>query len=101
MFKTKSKSLVDGDKGKEQLDEFPANDVAVNLSDFKNFDFRVTRLDELLKIYTMNSENYPEMWKVFIFIFTLSHGQCSVERGFNVNKDSVKDDADKFIEQAA
>lgn len=49
----------------------------------------------------MNSENYPEMWKVFIFIFTLSHGQCSVERGFNVNKDSVKDDADKFIEQAA
>lgn len=97
MFKTKSKSLVDGDKGKEQLDEFLANDVAVNLSDFKNFDFRVTRLDELLKIYTMNSENYPEMWKVFIFIFTLS----SVERGFNVNKDSVKDDADKFIEQEA
>lgn len=97
MFKTKSRSLVDGDKGKEQLDEFLANDVAVNLSDFKNFDFRVTRLDELLKIYTMNSENYPEMWKVFIFIFTLS----SVERGFNVNKDSVKDDADKFIEQEA
>ena len=89
--------MVDGDKGKEQLDEFLANDVAVNLSDFKNFDFRVTRLDELLKIYTMNSENYPEMWKVFIFIFTLS----SVERGFNVNKDSVKDDADKFIEQEA
>ena len=88
---------MDGDKGKEQLDEFLANDVAVNLSDFKNFDFRVTRLDELLKIYTMNSENYPEMWKVFIFIFTLS----SVERGFNVNKDSVKDDADKFIEQEA
>ena len=28
------------------------------------------------------------MWQVCIFIFTLSHGQAPVERGFNVNKDT-------------
>ena len=29
------------------------------------------------------------MWKVFIFIFTLSHGQSQVERGFIINKEIV------------
>ena len=29
------------------------------------------------------------MWKVFIFIFTLLHGQSQVERGFSVNKEIV------------
>ena len=34
------------------------------------------------------------MWKGYIFFFTLSHGQSSVERGFKVNKDSLKDNLD-------
>ena len=29
------------------------------------------------------------MWKVFIFIFTLSHGQSQVERGLGINKEIV------------
>ena len=29
------------------------------------------------------------MWKVFIFIFTLSHVQSQVERGFSINKEIV------------
>ena len=29
------------------------------------------------------------MWKVFIFIFTLSNGQSQVERGFGINKEIV------------
>ena len=29
------------------------------------------------------------MWKVFIFLFTLSHGQSQVERGFSINKEIV------------
>ena len=84
MFKNKRISLVDGDKGKEQFDKFLANDVAVNRSNFKNFDFKITRLDGFLKIYTMNGETYPEMWKVYIFIFTLSHGQSSLLKEVSV-----------------
>ena len=34
-------------KAREQFDKFLANDIAVNCSDFKNFDFKVTRLDDL------------------------------------------------------
>ena len=30
------------------------------------------------------------MWQVCIFIFTLTHGQSCVERGFNINKDTLK-----------
>ena len=91
MFKNKRISSVDGDKGKEQFDKFFADDCAVSHSDFKNFDFKVTRLHEFLKIYTMDGEEYPELWKICIVIWTLSHGESSVERGFNVNKDSLKD----------
>ena len=29
------------------------------------------------------------MWKVFIFIFTLSYGQSQVERGFSINREIV------------
>ena len=29
------------------------------------------------------------MWKVFIFIFTLSHGLSQVERGFSIIKEIV------------
>ena len=30
---------------------------------------------------------YKNCWNVFMMIFTLSHGQASVERGFSVNKE--------------
>ena len=29
---------------------------------------------------------YQDLWKVCIFVFTMSHGQGAVERGFNINK---------------
>ena len=30
-----------------------------------------------------------ELWKVCIYIFNFSHGQASIERGFNTNKEVV------------
>ena len=100
IFKNRRISSVDRDKGKEQFGKFFANDVAVNLSDFKNFDFKVTSLDEFLKIYTMNGEKYPEMWKACIFIFALCRGKSFFERGFNVNKDSVNGNLDSSTLEA-
>ena len=31
---------------------------------------------------------YNELWGIWIFVFTLNHGQAAVERGFNINKDT-------------
>lgn len=90
MYAKKRLSSGDGDKAKEQFDKFLGLEVKINKTDFKCFDFKKTRLDEFLKLYTNGGKKYPEMWTVCIFIFTLSHGQSSVERGFNINKDSLK-----------
>lgn len=40
------------------------------------------------------------MWKGCIFMFTLSHGQSSVERSFNANKDTLKDNFDSLTLEA-
>ena len=67
-----------------------SNEVLKNHNDFKNFGFLKTRLDEFMKAYTLNENKYEKFWAVCEYIFTLSHGQSSVERGFNINKDALK-----------
>ena len=60
---------------------------AVN-SDFDNFDpseppFRV---DTLLYEHMAGDKQLAKVWSVVKFLFLLSHGQATVERGFSVNK---------------
>ena len=33
----------------------------------------------------MKNANYAKLWEVFQIIFTLSHGQAALERGFLIN----------------
>ena len=47
-----------------------------------------------MKTYTLNENEYEKFGDVCKYIFTLSHGQSSVERGFNINKDSLKQNMD-------
>ena len=35
------------------------------------------------------------MWKICVFIFTLSHGQSQVERDFNINKSTLRENLQK------
>ena len=35
------------------------------------------------------------MWKICVFILTLSHGQSQVERGFNINKNTLQENLQK------
>ena len=90
MYTNKRISSVNADKAKEQFDKFLTTEVKANKTDFKSFDFKKTRTDEFLKSITNGGKTYPEMWRVCIFVFTLSHGQSSVERGFNINKEALK-----------
>ena len=38
---------------------------------------------------------YKHKWKICVFIFTLCHGQCQVERGFNINKNTLQENLQK------
>ena len=35
----------------------------------------------------MKNANYAKLWEVFQIIFTLSHGQAALERGFLINNE--------------
>ena len=72
-FHNKRISSVDADKAKEQFDKLLSTDVKINKTDFQSFDFKTTRLDEFFQLYVDGGKKYPEMCKVCIFVFTLSH----------------------------
>ena len=64
--------------------------MKVNKNEFLEFDFKITRVDEFLGFY-VTSKVYTEFWLVCKFIFTLSHGQSAVERGININNETMVD----------
>ena len=94
MHKNKRIISKDADTAREQYDYFLSNEVSKNHNDLKNLFFLKTRLGEFIKTYTLNENEYEKFGDVCKYIFTLSHGQSSVERGFNINKDSLKQNMD-------
>lgn len=54
--------------------------------EFKNFDCNKSRVDEFLRQFLCKSK-FLECVEICKIIFTLSHSQCAVERGFSVNKE--------------
>ena len=55
-----------------------------HLTEFLSFIVNTNRLDEFYWNY-MKDAKHSKVWEVFRIIFTLSHGQAAVERGFSVN----------------
>ena len=43
----------------------------------------------------MRIRQYKYMWQICILIFGLSHAQSQVERGFNINKNTLRDNLQK------
>ena len=80
---------IEADFAKEQFDIFLAREVIQNKNEFKNFDYSKQRLDEFLGHYMVGNTVNQFFWKLCIFVFTVSHGQSDIERGFNVNKDML------------
>ena len=48
------------------------------------------RLDDFY-FRKLNVSKHPELASLLIVLFTLSHGQADVERGFSLNSGSLKD----------
>ena len=57
--------------------------------EFSAFKHTEDELDTFLFTYLGKKQRYKELWAVLKLLFTLSHDQAWVERGFSTNKDVV------------
>lgn len=53
------------------------------------------RLDVFYAEIMHGNSKFKSCWKVFKLVFTLSHGQASVERGFSINKELLTDNLEE------
>ena len=86
LFQAKHLSAKESDAAKSQYDDFLKSVVRQNRESFEQFCFESGRLDQFLSTHLNRNDKFKELWKVCIFVFTMSHGQSAVERGFNINK---------------
>ena len=56
---------------------------------FLAFDAANDRVDTSLGTFLHGQKEYASLWKVYVFVFVLSHGQNAVERGFSVNENML------------
>ena len=82
---------------KQQYQVFLNGTVNGNIS---GFDYKKGRLDELFAQF-INKDDHAELWQVVKLILIMSHGQASVERGFSIMKQGMKDNLaeDSFVFQ--
>ena len=57
---------------------------------FSEFNLKSDRLDSLFYDLIGVNPKYKTLWNIVKMIFTLSHGQSSIERGFSINKNVSK-----------
>ena len=87
MYDTKQLTADEADKAKDQFESFLNTEARQFQEDFLGFNMVEDRLDKFLGKWLHRNADYAALWKVMIFVFTLSHGQAQVERGFNINSD--------------
>lgn len=80
-------SATIADSAKDEFEDFVKSIDATIREEFKHFDFLKCRVDEFLSPHLNKNEKFSAFWKICKLIFTLSHSQCAVERGFSVNKE--------------
>ena len=59
--------------------------------EFLDYDPTEMRLDQFYSKHLDGKDQYKDLWSIIKLLLTISHGQAAVERGFSVNKDSLKD----------
>ena len=71
------------DQSKDQFELF----VLKSAEEFSQYDMVNDRLEKFFGRWFFRNEKYTSLWKVMIFVFSLSYGQAQIERGFNINVD--------------
>ena len=94
MHSKKRISATQGDQ--EQFEQFLLKLVALNKNEFLSFNRKVTCLDDFLVFFVCSSSLYNDFWDVCNFVFSLYHGQSSVECKFNVNKQTMVENLEEL-----
>ena len=80
-----------GYKVRDQFSDFLENELNLHKEKFLCFNKFEDRLDHFFFHGSIGMEKYPELSGIAQIIFTLSHGQASVERGFSERNVITKD----------
>ena len=85
MYQRKLLPSREADDSKLQFEEFIDNVVKCNSDMFLSFNICLSSLDAFSGQWLHRDPNFSSLWKV-ICIFTFSHCQGEIERGFSINK---------------
>ena len=85
MYQRKLLPSREADDSKLQFEEFIDNVVKCNSDMFLSFNICLSSLDAFCGQWLHRDPNFSSLWKV-ICIFTFSHCQGEIERGFSINK---------------
>ena len=91
IVKLKIVTFNTADNALQQYSAMLQNVLVASQDGFLSFNRKEQRLDEFFFGTLKVDEKYPDLASVMIIIFVLSHGQASVERGFNDNNVVLKD----------
>ena len=80
-----------GDQALREYGNFTMNEVVHSRERFVDFNKEQGRLDDFFFHQLGIEDSYPSLAVILKVIFCLSHGQASVERGFNDNNVVLKD----------
>ena len=85
IYECKHINAEEADQSKDQFESFVDSVAKKSAEEFSKYDMVNDRLDRFFGRYFFRNEKYTSLWKVMIFVFTLSHRQAQIERGFNIN----------------
>ena len=81
-----SKRITSGDDVAEQFMKMMSEVVPKYKDKFLEFNKYEQRLDTFFSQFLLE-KCYEPLWKVFVLIFCLFHGQAAIELGFKMNND--------------
>ena len=88
-------SSRDADESKKEYDIFLETVNHEYRDKFLLFDVKTNRVDDFLASFIHGNTKFKFLWNVCKLVFTLSHGQSAVERGFSVNKELLVENLEK------
>ena len=92
LYDLKLLSSQEAGKAKQEYQAFLTSVAVTDQDKFLSYDMDKNRLDSFLSGYMKGVAKFANLWKVCKIIFTLSHGQADIERGFSVNKELLIED---------
>ena len=91
LYECKHINAEEADQSKDQFESFVDSETKKSAEEFSKYEMVNDRLDKFFGRWFFRNEKYTSLWKVVIFVFTLSHVQAQIERVFNINADLLVD----------